>query len=323
MIEVNKVETVSELEKVTNCPWCKSANLKYLVDSQDLLLAVSEQVFQYCKCNDCGSLFQSLRPKDSFIGKYYSSSYQPHVKQNNNKKSMNSKINTFLGNGRATFVENVYKSKKLGKFLDFGCGAGTYLKKMQKKGWQVTGVDFSDQLLHGLRKDGFVVYNVNDKEWLQQNAGGFDLIRMNHVIEHLYNPVDHLRTLSGLLTEGGVLHIACPNSDSVFFKVFGNSWFPLDAPRHIQLPPSGVVISCLEQMGLNSPQVYFDSDPKDVLRSLGYWLSKRFSFSSTEIINWPGRMGLGCLLLWPMAFLSSIFKSSDRYDLFLHKGIKK
>jgi SAM-dependent methyltransferase len=61
----------------------------------------------------------------------------------------------------------------------------------------------------------------------------FDAITAWHALEHLPDPVAWVRHAAQHLAPGGYLLVACPNSASWGFRVFGPHWFPLDVPRHL------------------------------------------------------------------------------------------
>jgi SAM-dependent methyltransferase len=61
----------------------------------------------------------------------------------------------------------------------------------------------------------------------------FDVITMWHSLEHVPDPKRVLTEARRLLAPKGKLIIAVPNIDSLAFRIFGQSWFGLDLPRHL------------------------------------------------------------------------------------------
>lgn len=83
------------------------------------------------------------------------------------------------------FLEKIGEIKNR-KVLDFGCGQNPVLAElMRKKGAEIT---FYDK------------YFFAEKSYAQ---GGYDLITLTEVIEHLAHPLAILQELQGLLREGG------------------------------------------------------------------------------------------------------------------------
>jgi len=115
--------------------------------------------------------------------------------------------------------------------LDIGCGRGTLLRMLAKRGVNCTGVERaefpSDETVAGIemRHGDFVTMDFQ--------AQRFDAVVIWHVLEHLVNPGDVLEKVKAILAPGGLLLIAVPNYGSVQAKLFGNKWFHLDVPRHV------------------------------------------------------------------------------------------
>jgi SAM-dependent methyltransferase len=65
--------------------------------------------------------------------------------------------------------------------------------------------------------------------------GEFDAIVMNHVLEHVHNPLRLLNSCIRLLRVGGTLVAVTPNAESDGHRRFGASWYHLDPPRHLHL----------------------------------------------------------------------------------------
>jgi SAM-dependent methyltransferase len=63
----------------------------------------------------------------------------------------------------------------------------------------------------------------------------FDAVVMNHVIEHVHDPVGLLRQSKRLLKPGGHLISITPNASGWGHKRFATSWHGLDPPRHLFL----------------------------------------------------------------------------------------
>ncbi|MCU0350988.1 MAG: class I SAM-dependent methyltransferase [Flavobacterium sp.] len=118
--------------------------------------------------------------------------------------------------------------------LDFGCGNGWLLENLQNLGWDTHGVDFDENALNYCKSNGHKVFSVNN--FLNEpEEPKYDVIILNHVIEHLYDPRLVLKKLNKRLKAGGRLIVATPNTDNWQRAVFGKFWFQLDPPRHIML----------------------------------------------------------------------------------------
>jgi 2-polyprenyl-3-methyl-5-hydroxy-6-metoxy-1,4-benzoquinol methylase len=120
-----------------------------------------------------------------------------------------------------------------GRLLDFGCGGGSYLARMHRQGWQVTGLDISPEAVRRVREELHLPALVGSFPCWELASGSFDVITMWQVLEHVHDPLEVLREAYRLLTPGGKLVISVPNIDSLPFRLFGSYWLSLDLPRHL------------------------------------------------------------------------------------------
>ena len=118
--------------------------------------------------------------------------------------------------------------------LDIGCGNGNFLSLAAEVGWKVSGVDPDPKALNIARSHGYEVFQ-GGIEQLHGSNELFDVITMNHVIEHVHDPVDFVRSAYRLLKPGGILFIDTPNIESTGAKIYGKNWRGLEAPRHLVL----------------------------------------------------------------------------------------
>lgn len=121
-----------------------------------------------------------------------------------------------------------------GKVLEIGCGAGQMLCEIKEMGWQVIGIDFDPAAVTAAQNKGLDV-RVGDLQVQAFADASFDVVLMNHVIEHLPAPIDTLREIRRLLRPGGRLIGITPNAESWGHKHFKSDWRGLEPPRHLQI----------------------------------------------------------------------------------------
>jgi 2-polyprenyl-3-methyl-5-hydroxy-6-metoxy-1,4-benzoquinol methylase len=124
-------------------------------------------------------------------------------------------------------------SKMRGKLLDVGCGNGWFLKKMKNLKWDVMGVDFDSAAVDFCTSQGLdVKFGSLQSQNYPENH--FDVITINHVIEHVHDPLELVKECKRILKKNGLLIIETPNTQSWLHKyVFKENWFPLEPPRHL------------------------------------------------------------------------------------------
>lgn len=118
--------------------------------------------------------------------------------------------------------------------LDVGCGSGDMMKCLSPKEWQVEGCDFDEGAVKQCQRTGI---DAKQGDIYEGNyaSESFDVVTLNHVIEHLYRTEDVLKECLRILKPGGRLVMATPNGQSRLFKRFGGSWISLHVPAHIQI----------------------------------------------------------------------------------------
>lgn len=121
-----------------------------------------------------------------------------------------------------------------GKLLDVGCGSGDWLLSMRELGWEVTGVDFDESAVKEGRERGLTVYCEN-LEQLNFPNESFDAVCLNHVIEHVYDPVRTLKECARILRPGGKLVVSTPNGSSLGHRIYKKYWRGLEPPRHLHI----------------------------------------------------------------------------------------
>lgn len=138
----------------------------------------------------------------------------------------------------------------VGRMLEIGCGKGYFLAYAKQRGWSTYGVEVSAEAGEVARESGLDVY-VGPIEGMPQPSVRYDFIQMNHVLEHLADPIGTLRRLRSMLTPQGLAVIEVPNE-------FGNLFFRLG---RLALPEKALAYPIR-----STHQIFFD--PRTFRRAL-------------------------------------------------------
>src|SRR5205823_7950910 len=92
-----------------------------------------------------------------------------------------------------------------GRVLDVGCGDGSRLARLRSLGWDVMGQEMDPKAASRAGETYGVRVHVGPLEGAGFNEGEFDAIVMNHVIEHVHDPVRLLAQCARLLRKGRTL----------------------------------------------------------------------------------------------------------------------
>ncbi len=97
------------------------------------------------------------------------------------------------------------------QMLDVGAGSGEFLFMMEQLGKTVKGIEPNAPYAAYCREElGLDVQTSHLKSDLFA-PGQFDFIRMNHVLEHLNDPVRYLHQIARWLAPHGLLYVEVPN----------------------------------------------------------------------------------------------------------------
>jgi len=155
--------------------------------------------------------------------------------------------------GDSLFLDRGAPGRKL---LDVGCGNGEFLARMRQQGWEVEGVEIDAKAIEWARAKHGLMVHQGPLERLQFPGDMFDAITMNHVIEHVHDPVLLLRECLRIQKPEGSLVVATPNVNSLAHRWFGRNWSNLDAPRHLRLFTRRNLKECAMRAGFRSVEVW-------------------------------------------------------------------
>lgn len=118
--------------------------------------------------------------------------------------------------------------------LDFGSGKGQFLAAAKSIGWRGLGVETAAERADFARKN----YHTNVLNEYYQGGkiqdGNFDLITLNHVLEHLPEPLKLVsELLKNNLAQDGLVYIEVPRADSWQAIIAGANWMHWDIPKHL------------------------------------------------------------------------------------------
>ena len=98
------------------------------------------------------------------------------------------------------------------RVFDLGCGNGSISNEVSKLGWDVTGIDASDEGITNAKATypHLNLHQGSAYDDLTAVYGTFPALYSFEVVEHVYAPRDYARTLFNLLEPGGTAIISTP-----------------------------------------------------------------------------------------------------------------
>lgn len=228
------------------CPECYLCGVpgktRYQGFKDRLFSAPGEWNLKECPNPECGLIWLDPVPVEEDIGKAYQNYYTHNVCLKKDVKSVTFRVINFLFSRITRVIREQRRINYMylvdvrpGKLLEVGCGSGQFLDRMRRAGWKVEGVEIDSHAAEYARKKYGVPVHVGSLESVQYPDNTFDAVTMNHVIEHVYDPVALLQECRRVLKPGGRMVIVTPNIRGYGHRRFRQYWRGLEPPRHLYL----------------------------------------------------------------------------------------
>jgi 2-polyprenyl-3-methyl-5-hydroxy-6-metoxy-1,4-benzoquinol methylase len=204
----------------------------------------NKKYMELCKPEGHSVIYMKFLLPKYFLDSYYKGDYDSEALElSENPELLKSKRSS---NKVEHFCKSFLKDKS--KILDIGCGFGDQLSHFHDKGHVTLGIEpgkkraeFAEKVF-GLDIINLDLESISDSKKLSNKK--FNLIYMNHVFEHLANPITLLTSLIEFLDDDGKIFIAIPNFsfEGVLIKML--------SPVHTHSFTSVGLVSIASKIGL-------------------------------------------------------------------------
>jgi len=229
------------------CPCCGAREFEPWTEATDF--RGSQESFRIERCTQCGMGATRPRPDDSELGRYYPKG--SYVSHQDRARSLFDRVYFQVQKRNLAFKDRVVSAKvRMGRLLDYGCGAGSFAGYMRDLGWSVSGVELDPEAAR-LASERIGQTVLAPADWTPE-PDSQDIITLWHVLEHLPDPEDRLRSFYRALRPGGHLLIAVPNTASLDRAHYDRHWAAWDVPIHLWHFQSVSVRALFERAGFEN-----------------------------------------------------------------------
>jgi len=235
-----------------NCPICKQQHVHVVMQSYDDRYGYPG-IFVLMRCANCGHAFLDCGMTSSQLVELYTNYYprktfdlaqfKPHAETG--------WLRAWLNGLRSSAFRWVPRNVRI---LDVGCGFGQSLGYHAARGCDVYGIEADENIRRVAEKFVYKVHVGLFDDSLYE-AGFFDYVTMDQVIEHVTDPRSTLSGVARILKPGGTAILSTPNASGWGAKLFGRRWINWHAPYHVQFFSVRSMRIAAKQAGLEVTKV--------------------------------------------------------------------
>lgn len=194
-------------------------------------------------CRTCGLVFQNPRMSEIDLEKHYKK--EAFYLEAGKKEIIPRRLNQL----RRIYSQLKEKGIKKGSILDIGCYSGQLMRFFDRLGFDVWGIEPSKKMVKELKKEfSRKIKEATIKEMPKKvKKRNFNLVILNHVLEHLYSPKKALEILANFLSNSGYLYVEVPDVEHIPVNML--TYFSVE---HLNYFSKSTLISFVENCGFKT-----------------------------------------------------------------------
>jgi SAM-dependent methyltransferase len=240
---------VDQSSPAPRCPICGSDRTSlHRTDVKDLeYFVVPSRPFVVQRCRDCQSQFLDPRPVDAELPPFYPDDYHAY---NENHGSIAKLLVDVRARSRARSYRKLIAHPP-GRLFDVGTGDCRHFDELRRfLDLECAGIEIQPDIAAKGRARGYDVLDGSlETADLSGHIGRYDVVSMNHVLEHVVQPHLMLERAYDLLRPGGHVIGQLPTVSSWECEMFGHNWGGYHYPRHLQMPSKDGLAGLLRDVG--------------------------------------------------------------------------
>jgi 2-polyprenyl-3-methyl-5-hydroxy-6-metoxy-1,4-benzoquinol methylase len=181
--------------------------------------------------------------------------------------------------------------------------------------WKVKGIEINKKAADYAKNERELDVEIGSIFDFNFEPSSFDVIILDMVLEHIYNPEQAIKKISKWLKKDGQLIFSLPYFYGFEFSVFKEFSHSLHLPAHITFFNKNAIAHLLGRFSdINYVFHHFD---RDIVASAEYkyqnnhnWVLKQIA--KNKLLRWT--------IIKPLVFVMSLFKKTSRITVFATKN---
>lgn len=202
---------------------------------------------EYYACRSCDTIFQYPMPTPDAMAEYVdreyvSGPYAAYV------RARDLKLLTFRARAR-----QIAARARGARLLDVGCACGYFVEAALESGLDPYGLELSDVAISAapdVVRPRLMQGDVN--HLLAQRLEPFEVVTAFDIVEHVFDPIQFLASLTPLLRPGGLLVLTTPDTGHPLRRLMGSGWPMLQPLQHTVLFSRRSLAQALQKVGFMS-----------------------------------------------------------------------
>ncbi|MGH7786540.1 MAG: class I SAM-dependent methyltransferase [Candidatus Binatia bacterium] len=237
------------------CAACRAAEMVRSADAvADYEYGITPtRPFAFSRCIQCGSERLDPTPSEAELLSFYPPGYHAYNDDHGGVASV-------LVGLRARLRARAYAALvggKPGALYDVGAGDCRHFTELLRyHPFSCAGVEINPRMAERGRARGFDVdTGTLEATDLSRHIGKYDIVSMNHVLEHVIDPSEVVGRAFQLLRPGGHLVGQIPTNTSWEFRQFGRYWAGYHFPRHLHVFSRPGLLRLLMRAGFTTVRI--------------------------------------------------------------------
>jgi 2-polyprenyl-3-methyl-5-hydroxy-6-metoxy-1,4-benzoquinol methylase len=197
----------------------------------------------FCECEQCGFIFRPDLDVAALNRVYAEGGYEDMRGEQYLAELTHRRRDACV---RLSYVEPWVRR---GRLLDVGAAGGAFVAEAAAHGYNASGIEPVPSFARAAREQLGVDVREAGLADVDLHESAYDVITLWHVLEHLPEPVVHLRRIASALDTEGRLALEVPNADSAVSRHMGRSWPSLEPTVHVNQFAPATLRLALERAG--------------------------------------------------------------------------